>query len=300
MIDSRRDFLKAGGVAVGASLLSGTLLAQKKYLDLPLGLQLYSVRTLLPKDYEGTLKQVASVGYREVEAAGFYNKSASEVKADMKAAGLRCVSSHYGYNALKPVLDDVIAYGKELGLEYIICSSPGHKDPTKKPVDKTHSFSIEDWRWNAEEFNAIGKKIHAAGMKFGYHNHYLEFQKVDGEVPFLELVKNTDPAYVTFEMDCGWVVVGGGDPVEMLKMHGPRITMLHVKDFKQAGAMVPGGKPPEAAELGMGTIDYTPIFAQAAKNGNMRHCFVEQEEFLDMPAMQALKIDADYVKKLRG
>jgi len=262
-------------------------------LDLPVGLQLYSVRTLLPNDYLGTLKQLAALGYREVEAAGFYNHSASEVKDAMQQAGMRCVSSHYGHDALSTQFEETLAFGKELGLEYIVCSSPGRKNP---PTTKGAAMTMEDWRWNAEEFNKFGKKIKAAGMKFAYHNHVEEFHAIDGVVPYIELLEHTDPEYVSMEMDCGWVVVGGGNPLELLEKYPTRITMLHVKDFK-SGASIESAK---AAELGQGMLDYAPIFAAAAKYGHMKHCFVEQEEFLDVPAMQALKIDADYILALHG
>jgi sugar phosphate isomerase/epimerase len=101
------------------------------------------------------------------------------------------------------------------------------------------------------------------------------------------------------EMDCGWVVVGGGNPVELLRRYPKRISMLHVKNFKKTGKPQSVFNPPPSAELGHGMIDYRPIFAQAAKTGNIRHVFVEQEEF-DMPSMKALKIDADYMRKLNA
>ncbi len=308
-MNSRRDFLKTGTAALlysSAFLHNDRLDAEDKsaeYLDLPLGLQLYSVREMLPTNYEGTLKQIAALGYREVEAAGFYNHSASQVKQVMQQAGLRCVSAHYSYDDLDSEFDQIIAFSRELGLDYIICSSPGHKDRShhKKMHDHGQApvFTLEDWRWNAMEFNKFGEKVHAAGLKFGYHNHTLEFRKQDGVTPYDELMRLTDPSKVTMEMDCGWVVVGGGNPVELFRRYPTRISMLHVKDFKRLKSLDPESSPPAAAELGQGVIDYRPIFRAAAQTGHIKHCFVEQEEF-DMPAMQSLKIDADYMRKLRA
>lgn len=301
---SRRDFLTIGtaGLVYGSAFLrSNRLLAQS--LGLPLGLQLYSVREMLPKDYAGTLKQVGALGYRQVEAAGFYDHSASEVKQAMKNAGLDCVSAHYSYDNLSTQFDEVLEYNKSLGVHYIICSSPGFKNPARlknvKRGDWANAFTLEDWRWNAEQFNKFGEKVHAAGMKFGYHNHTMEFQKQDGVVPYIELLKLTDPSKVTMEMDCGWVVVGGGNPIELLERYPTRISMLHVKDFKVTGKPMSVTNPPPSAELGRGSIDYRPILKAAAKTGHIRHCFVEQEEY-DMPTMQALKIDAEYMRKLNA
>lgn len=295
MVHSRRDFLTAGSAALvyGSALLrTSKLYAQS--LGVPLGLQLYSVREVLPKDYAGTLKEIGNLGYREVEAAGYFNHTAAEVKQAMAAANLRLVSTHHSSDDLHRQLDQIISFNKEVGVDYIICSSPGFKDPSRpKDPDRNHAFTLDDWRWNADQFNEIGAKVATAGMKFGYHNHTMEFHEVDGTVPYNELMRLTDPSKVTMEMDCGWVVVGGGNPVEYLKSYPSRITMLHVKDFKQ------DTHPPVPAELGQGTIDYAPVFAQAAKNGNVKHVFVEQEAF-DMPPMQSLKVDADYVRRLTG
>ena len=299
-VPTRRQFLKAGGasVACGSALFAPLRLLASPF-GLPLGLQLYSVRDLLPKDYLGTLKKLAALGYREVEAAGFYNHTAAEVKQAMKEAGLNCVSAHYSSDTLHADLDKIIEFHKVLGAEYIVCSYPGYKDKTPKtPPAAGHerSFTMEDWQWNAEQFNTMGAKVKAAGFNFGYHNHFLEFRAEDGKVPLDEIIRLTDPGLVTFELDCGWVTVGGADPADYLKKYPTRISMLHVKDFKKMnGPMSPENRP-EAADLGHGTSDYKTIFAAASK-GEIKHYFVEQESF-DKPPFEALKIDADYMKNL--
>jgi sugar phosphate isomerase/epimerase len=299
---SRRDFLKTGSASLiyGSALLSGAT-AFAKTLKVPLGLQLYSVREQLPKDYNGTLKQLGDLGYREVESAGYYGHSPADVKSAMDAAGLKLVSAHYSSDDLHKQLDQIIDFSKQVGNSHIICSFPGFKDPERVKgltgIARLHAFTLEDWRWNAEQFNMFGEKTKAAGIQFGYHNHFLEFHQADGVTPLDELFRLTDPAKVTFEMDCGWVIVGGGDPVSYLKKYPTRITMLHVKDFKPADPSAPAGAMRKVAELGQGTIDYAPIFAAAAKAGHIRHIFVEQEGF-DMPPMESLKVDADYMRKL--
>jgi sugar phosphate isomerase/epimerase len=260
-------------------------------LGLPIGLQLYSVRELLPKDYEGTLRQVAAMGYREVEAAGFYGHSASEVKQVMHSMGLNCVSAHYPMAQLQSNGDEIVGFAKELGLKYIICASPMPKDSTQK----SGTLTLDDWRWNAEQLNRLGEHVHAEGMQFGYHNHFREFHAINGVLPYDELLRLTDPAKVTMEMDCGWVVVGGQSPADYLTRYPIRISMLHVKDFKLKGTGSESA-PPVSTEMGHGSIDYRPIFA-AAKKAGVRHYFVEQEQF-DMPPMESLKLDADYMHAL--
>jgi sugar phosphate isomerase/epimerase len=154
------------------------------------------------------------------------------------------------------------------------------------------SMTLDDWHWNADQFNRIGEKVNAAGMRFAYHNHTPEFRSENGVVFYDELLKVTDPAKVTMELDCGWAVVAGQNPAELLSRHPTRFSMLHVKDFKMSPG-VTAAAPPPSTELGHGTIDYRPIF-EAAEKAHIEHAFVEQEEF-DMPPMEALKIDADYM-----
>ena len=287
---SRRTFV--GGVGAAAACMALPGMAEP--LGLPLGLQLYSVRKELAADFGGTLDAVGSVGYREVEAAGFYKKSAAEVKQAMAKAKLRCVSAHYPFSALQPDFDAILAFNKELGVEYLICASPGFKTPPAKG----QALTLDDWRWNAEQFNAMGAKAATAGLKFGYHNHVHEFGAVDGVVPYMELLRLTDPSKVTLELDCGWAVVGGMKPVDLLRDFPNRFSMLHVKDFKME-ANTSAEHEPTVTELGMGSIDYRPIFAQAAKTQKIKHMFVEQEAF-DMPYLQSLKVDADYMRGLKG
>jgi len=301
---SRRDFLKLAGAASVAAIAFRDALPLDAYpLDLPLGLQLYSLRELLPKDFDGTLKAIATAGYQEVEAAGFYAMSAQEFKQSMDAAGLRCVSAHYSLAMLQPQLESIITYANQLGLQYIVCSSPALKDPSKvrlSPKDPGYheawvqAFTLDDWKWNAEQYNQIGSRVKAYGMHFGYHNHTTEFRKLKNVVPYDELIKLTDPELVIFEMDCGWVAVAGYSPAEYLTKYPTRISMLHVKDFD----LKKGTEHPQDTVLGHGTIDYRPIFEAAKKGGHITHYFVEQEEF-DMPPLEAIKIDAEYMQNLK-
>lgn len=300
---SRRTFLKfASAASVAAVAFRGAIPLASNPLGLPIGLQLYSLREYLPKDFEGTLRQIAAAGYQEVEAAGFYARTAPEFKQAMESAGLRCVSAHYPLTMLQPQLDSIVTYAKQLGLQYVVCSSPSLQDPSRvklSPNDPGYheawvqAFTLNDWKWNAEQFNQIGKSVKAQGMHFGYHNHTTEFRKLGNVVPYDELMRLTDPDLVTFEMDCGWVIVAGYSPAQYLEKYPTRISMLHVKDFD----LKKGSEHVQSTELGRGTIDYRPIF-EAAKRGHLTHYFVEQEEF-DMPAMEALKIDADYMQNLK-
>ena len=301
---SRRDFLKTAGAAAVATIAFRNPIELEAYpLGLPLGLQLYSLRELLPKDFDGTLKAVAAAGYTEVEAAGFYAMTAQEFKQSVDAAGLHCVSAHYSLSMLQPQLESIIRYANDLGLQYIVCASPSLKDPSKvklSPKDPGYheawvqAFTLDDWKWNAEQYNEIGGRVKGYGMKFGYHNHTTEFRKLGKGIGYDELIRLTDPDLVTFEMDCGWVSVAGYNPVDFLTKYPTRITMLHVKDFD----LKKGAEHPQSTELGHGTIDYHAIFEATKKAGHITHYFIEQEEF-DMPPLEAIKVDAEYMQSLK-
>ena len=208
---SRRSFLQTTSAAVVAGTLCRNVPAFAAPLGLPLGLQLYSVRDQLKQDYDGTLKQLGALGYREVEAAGYNGHTADEFKKSLAMASLRCVSAHYGLSALQSGLDDTIKFCKAIGAKFIICSSPALKDPSRTKDFKgvADAMTMDDWKWDFEQFNKIGKRVKQEGLQFGYHNHTMEFKAENGAVPFDEMMKLTDPADVVAEMDCGWVAVAG-------------------------------------------------------------------------------------------
>jgi len=281
---TRRTFLKTSGALAAASII-GVEGIDAAPLKMPVGLQLYSVRNLLPKNFQGTLDQLVAAGYKEVEAAGYYDKTAADFGNALQSAGLKCVSTHHALAELKSKLNQLIEYGQALGLEYIICSWAGvRRDPSR-----TGELNLDDWRYVADQFNAIGEKVKAAGMTFGYHNHTIEFGAENGVVFYDELLKHTDPKLVVFEMDCGWVVAGGHNPVEYLRRFPERFPLFHIKDLVK----VPDGKWRNVV-MGKGGIDYRPILRAAT---GIKHYFIEQEEFQEDP-MTELREDADYMKKM--
>lgn len=290
---TRREFVGGALSATAFAMFSGRAIANP--FGLPLAIQLYSVREQMAKDLDMTLAAVAAAGFVDVEAAALPKKTAKEVRASLDRAGLRCVSAHHGYADLAPKFDEIMAYDAELGVKYVICASPGHRTTPAPGADS--KFSLDDWRYNAERFNEFGDRAAKAGIQFGYHNHIHEFDVVDGVLPYEELLKQTDPKKVAFEMDCGWVRVAGHNPVELMQRHPHRFPMLHVKDFHLKNVEPEPNREPKVTELGRGDIDYKPVIAQAKKNQTIRYAFVEQEAF-DVPWKESLKIDADYMRRL--
>lgn len=282
---SRRSFLRTTGAFAGAALVGGHHLAAAS-LSMPIGLQLYSVRELLPKDFDGTLQQLNAAGYKVVEAAGYFNKPAGEFRRSLDQAGLRCVSTHHPLAMLRSQLDQLIEYGHTLGLEYMICASAMgvHRNPSVKG-----DLTMDDWRYVADEFNRIGEKVKAAGMQFGMHNHIPEFATENGVVVYDELLRLTEPRLVAFEMDCGWVTAAGRSPLEYLSKSPQRFPLMHVKDM----ARQPNGQF-HSVVLGHGLVDYRPILRAAT---GLKYYFIEQEEFSGDP-MTELREDANYMRNM--
>jgi sugar phosphate isomerase/epimerase len=296
---TRREFLRNtgrfGAVALVATTCGSSAIAWADPMGLPVGIQLYTVRGVIEADTPGTLKQLHDIGYREVETAGFGKYSAKEFGQLIKDAGLSCPSAHLQLNG--PEYSQVFDDAHALGVTYATSSTLSEGGPRKPRIASavTHGWpqlGLDGFKRLAAKMNDVGTKAKAAGLQYAYHNHDLEFQKMpDGSYGYDVLLKETDHDLVKFEIDCGWMVVGGASPVEYMKKHPGRFRMIHVKDFK---AMPQGGKRRQGSELGAGFIDYKPIFAEGRLAG-IQHAFAEQEGPYTKPEMESAKIDYAYL-----
>jgi sugar phosphate isomerase/epimerase len=272
---TRRDFLGAMAAGLGASTaLPVSSPASGKaeirtVLNGPVGLQLWSLREYLPKDLAGTLAKVRAFGFREVEGAGLWGRSASELKAALDAAGLRCTSAHMGFERLRDDLPGALAEAKALGSAWVVCPWIPH--------DK--EFAREDALRAAEAFNRFGKGAREAGLQFGYHCHGYEFVPSPEGTLWDTLVGATDPATVAFQMDLFHAYHGGADLIPVMEKLKGRIPSLHLKDLKKGFPIEPGspGAPPEAdVPVGTGQIDYPAALRTAMKAGASAY-YVEDE-----------------------
>ena len=294
----RRQFLRAGMsglAAVAAAQNAGILRAQP--LDLPIGLELFTVRNECAQDFPGTLAKVAAIGYREVELFDFYGRKASEIRRLFNSAGLVAPSSHtlaYVLNArsqLSEVRHDwekLIEYATELGVHYLGGSVGG--------VSKVNP--LEDYKRLADLMNAVGEQCKSAGIQFAYHNLNVEFRECDGVIPYDWLLRQTDPHAVQLEIDCYWLTRAGRDPVDYFQKYPGRTPLLHIKDRKPgyASSTTPDPGPGPFTEVGRGGIDWKRILA-AASCGGLKHYYVEQD-FCDRPVFESLKMGYDYLKNL--
>jgi sugar phosphate isomerase/epimerase len=246
---------------------------------------LYTVRNEMGKDAKNTLKQVADLGYKYIEAVDykdgkFYGMTPDEFKSYLKSLGLTPISVHMGSMTLDNA-DKLIADVKAAGFKYFIAPVPPMGMFKFDP--KTRKLGMEGGVEKlAEILNTIAKKAKAAGLEFLYHNHDFEFQaNKDGIVPIDYLLENLDPKYVNFQMDLYWVTKAGADPVAYFQKYPGRFKIWHVKDMDSQERFAP---------VGQGKIDFKRILDNKKLSG-MKYYIVEQDQTFDgLQPLDALKI----------
>ncbi|MBB4035336.1 sugar phosphate isomerase/epimerase [Dysgonomonas hofstadii] len=277
-------------------ILPHTLQAQKKgEIKKDIAIQLYSVRDRIgsyvgqtggyQNDYTAILKELAQMGYTSVEAAGyndgkFYGRTPQEFKKDVEAAGLKVLSSHCTKSLTHEELvsgdfteslkwwDTAIKAHKEAGMTYIV--TPWLDVPA----------TVKDLKTYCDYYNEIGKRCKANGLKYGYHNHAHEFQKVEDEVVMMDyMIENTNPEYVFIEMDVYWVVIGKNSPVDYFKKYPGRFSVLHIKDHREIGQS--------------GMVGFDAIFKNAEIAG-VKHIVVEVEKY-STTIEESIKTSLDYL-----
>jgi sugar phosphate isomerase/epimerase len=293
---SRRSFLMSAGAGMAAGSLGSSIVFANHHIKIPLGIQLWTVKSEAEKDLEGTLRKVHAAGFRDIEFAGYYGKNPADLGKLMRDIGFSLVSTHSGAGDIAKKGDQIIADARALGLKYVVCSSPG-VSPEKEKLpweERMKAVDLTDWKWNADLFNKFGKQVSDAGMEFGYHNHSAEFKKYDGKTAFDHLFAMTDAKHVKIQLDVGWVAVAQQDPIALLNQYKNRVISLHVKDVGARGA---DGKEPPSVALGEGTVDWKKVLGTAHANG-VKHYFYEQEEPFTRPILESVKISGDYLTKL--
>ena len=294
MMMNRRQFLARSAMFGAAAWLAasptGRLLAAGAQ-GKALGIQLYMVLKAYQDDPIGTLKTLKSIGYSEIEA--IITTTAATLRDQLKETGLNCPSLHFDSLGFEPGVDAAHI----LGAKFIVSSMlPSIMQKEQGAHAPEPSYSLDEAKRTAEYANRLGEKAKKAGLQYAYHNHHREFTDVGGGQTFYDvLLKETDHQLVHFELDCGWVHMGGKNPADYFKANANRIPLMHAKDFLPGA----GGKDFPGAELGRGTLDYKPIMAAADRSG-LQHCFVEQEgPFSRVSQLEAARIDYAYLKPLR-
>ncbi len=254
------------------------------------GLQVYTLRDLIAKDMEGTLKAVADLGYNYIELFDYkegmyFGKTVKEMQQFLKSIQLPAISSHIPTGAMVPnqkgtVLNDVeraVADAKTLGQEYLVC--PHLAESERK--------SIDDYKRIAQAFNKAGEVCKQYGIQFCYHNHDFEFFRLDGQIPMDVILAETSADLVKIELDIYWITKAGFSYADYFKRYPGRFPLWHVKDMEDS--------PEKAfAEVGSGVINWKEVFATAKQSG-MKRFFVEQDK-CKRPPLESIQMSREYLR----
>ena len=283
---NRRKFIVQSGIVASLAYAApGTLLSSHNVKAKNIGLQLYTVRDLMSSNALDTLKQVAKIGYKHVECAGyrngmFYGYDRKAFKTILDDLGLKMYSGHAmtgfgmpeGTFSMTHKWDQYCEDAAYVGQKYIVCAY--FMDGERKTAD--------DYKKIADLFNTCAETAKKYGLQFCHHNHDFEFFKVDGEVPYDILLNRTDKKLVKFEIDHYWTKKAGVDSIQLMKDHPGRFPLFHIKDMDNT--------PKQAfTEVGTGVIDWKSIFSVSEKAG-MDLYFVEQDACVKMPPMESIAV----------
>src|SRR5450432_398146 len=280
---SRREFMQASSLAAALSAVARTKQLQS------IGVQLYTVRTVLPEKPAETLNAIRAIGYQEIEAtyAGL-----DKIWPAIQSSGLKPVSIHLDSTMVTKGNPDDLARAldqlKQRGFTYAVF-------PYLPPAERG---GLDVIKGVADKLNMAGEKCRAAGLTFCYHNHAFEFEPMEGTTPFQVMLDNTDKKLVGIEMDAFWVSVAGHDPVEMLKKLSGRVPLLHCKDKASGTEVMYKESVPRTAfkEVGSGVIEWPKVLKAAASAG-AEHYFVEQDQTPGDP-VESLRQSFGYLSKL--
>jgi sugar phosphate isomerase/epimerase len=291
----RRSFLgELSGAAAATMIGRNFAWAAEQRRIKSIGIQLYTVRDALQRDYDGTLARLAEIGYREVESGRDHDKPPKEMRDALMRHGLTSPSYHVDWKSLGADWPRVIEDNKIVGRTYLV--NPWIEEDVRNQPD--------GWKHAAETMNHAGETARKAGIQFAYHNHWIEFVPLeDGKLPYDILLENCDPNLVKMEMDLGWITVGGQDPVKYFERYPGRFCMVHVKDVHEVpdAASVRGGRfagenMTILADVGSGIVDWKRIFAHSKQAGIKRY-FVEHDN--PKNSMETARVSYQYLDRLR-
>ncbi len=246
---------------------------------IPVGLQLYTVRDDCAKDFKGTVRAVAAIGYHGVELAGGGGLTAKEMKSLLEETNLQVAGSHAGLDDLRSKLDEVVEFSLSIGNKRVICPYLPQEFQDKGAVGYREAGKILD---------EIGAKLGEKGLSLSYHNHSFEFSGKDGGQFFLDvLLSSASAKNLKAEIDTYWIQHGGCDPIEYIKTYSGRIELLHIKDMLD-------GEKRSFAEIGAGILNWDGIF-KAAEAAGVEWYLVEQDLCAGPPIESARK-SLEYMK----
>lgn len=252
------------------SFATKSALAQKgkPLYTAPLGVQSFTFRKSFPIDVAKTLDTIKMLGFTELEGGGG-RMTPQEFKKLCDDRGISIPSTGAGFEQLAKSPNSVAMRAKALGASYVMCSWIPHKNGT---------LTFEDAKNAVDVFNKAGKVLKEQGLTFCYHAHGYEFQPYENGTLLDYIFANTNPEYVSFELDVLWVHFGGGDPVALMKKYGDRWKLMHLKDLKKGTKKDLTGLTPTENDVALGTGELDiPAILKEAKRIGIKHYFIEDE-----------------------
>ena len=299
---NRREFIKASATAAAGTIVTSSSMnaSFKKAKISNIGLQLWSIAKTLEMDFTGSLQMLSQIGYKELELfgpypfssekdkaswntitsmvgfsqSGYFNHTPKQLKEILDSKGLRTPAMHVGLDTLRHKLGETADAAHILGQQYAGIAA----------IPEEERRTLDDYKRLADDFNLIGEKAKALGLRFYYHNHGYGLKELDGKVPFDLILERTDPSLVYLEMDIFWTTAGGADPIKYLDNNPGRYKLMHVKDMKkQVRFTGDGGNPqqwielfPQITDAGSGVLDLKTILSHAKKSG-VEHFILEND-----------------------
>jgi sugar phosphate isomerase/epimerase len=279
-MQTRKEFLASSALLTAGSLLLPSFNDTDAAKVRNAGVQLYSFRAEVAADARGTLKKIAALGIKQIESARsakghYYGLTPGEMKQACKDSGMTLRSGHVHIDdKWKQTMDEAA----ESGQEYLICSTM-----------PTTGQTTDNYKKVAEAFNKAGEDCSKLGIKFGYHNHEYEYEMYNGQVLYDVLLDHTQADLVHMELDLGWVIVGGKDPLEYFNKYPGRFPLWHLKDMDLVKK--------HSVEFGKGKLDIQTMLKNR-KQAGLRYFFIEQEEYASTP-FESMEYNMEYLKKVR-
>jgi len=308
---TRRSLLIRSAAVVAGAQAAGVIRLWGADGESKPGVQMYMVIAEFKKDPAGTLAKLAAIGYGYVEAFAMAIANIGEFKRMVGDAGLGCPSGHFafGFVPTERLLDDASALGVRYAVSSVMPPEQPKIDDLKNGnlgaiMEMLNHLTADDFKRMAAKANEIGESARKHGLVFAYHNHNVEFRKLEGGTTGYEiLLKETDPSLVKLEVDAGWMAAGGADPAALIAANAERVKLMHFKDFSTVTPPI-NELGPEAGshivDLGAGVAPLKAAYEAARKAGTEYFIVDHDPPFHGKTAMEAAKVDYAYVAVLMG
>lgn len=279
---SRRDFIKLSSFTIAATSAGGLLgcSSNDETQNVPVGVQLYSVRNELAEDFQGTIAEIARMGFEGVEFADYFGMTGEELKSVLDEHDLRCCGTHITLDVFQgDAFDETVAFNKALGNDYFII----------RWIPEEYRDSRETFLSLIDEYNEIVERLEPHGMRLGYHNHDYIFEKFGDEYLWDILAQNTDERFI-MQLDTGHAAGMDQDAVELIRRHPGRSVTMHAKAHSTVN---------NEAVIGEDQLDWPGIIEAAEDVGGIEWYILEYE-ISGVPPLEALEDSINNFRRLQA